>query len=322
MGALGAGRGRGRHASRRRRSTSSRSSRPRSSARVGECEVTLRAERVPPRDLGGDGRATRAAAARSRRRSQGRVQSSHLQHLLAEDWERAARPAAARRSGARARATRAARASTSRRSGSRSRTRSTSEPALLLRWRGCVAERGRRRRAGDPWVGGELPEPARGARVAGRRGAEAARPERDPASATRISPTCWSAPTRRSRRLKRERGRVVGRELAAGSPDRARSATSRARQAPARAARARSPRACSRAPRAAPRPLRAAARRARGSRLRERDAEQLERPRHVLAVAHRAARARCSRAAARRRRSARRSCSATAPSAASERAAP
>lgn len=127
-------------------------------ARVGECEVVLAAERVPRvtwiamlRYAQGMGPLEEAV--------KGRIQSTHLDHLLAEDWgERLIpRPGQIRRS------------CTCDPSGACEHVAATGlafanaidgNPLLFLRWRGCVDEETPQVVQGDPWVGGELPEPA------------------------------------------------------------------------------------------------------------------------------------------------------------------
>jgi uncharacterized Zn finger protein len=137
------------------------------SAQVGECTVTLGADPVPPRIWAA---MTRFARGRGplEEAVAGRIQSVHLEHLMAEDWGEPLIPRA------------------------RSITRACScdvetpcehiaavsfafadnvdsDPSLLLRWRGCfenapsveprssVAEVARR--SEDPWSAGSLPEP-------------------------------------------------------------------------------------------------------------------------------------------------------------------
>ena len=110
-------------------------------ARVGECEVMLAAERVPPRDLGGDGCATRAACGALEEAVQGPHRSRRTcEHLLAEDWGEPLDPA--RRGQIR-------RACTCDEGGACEHVAAVGlafadaiddEPALLLRWRGCVDE--------------------------------------------------------------------------------------------------------------------------------------------------------------------------------------
>jgi hypothetical protein len=122
---------------------------------VGACTVTLRTERVPPRIwaamvsyAGGRGALEEAV--------QGRSQSSHLQHLMAEDWEEPLVP----------RAGLIRRACTCDEGGSCGHVAALGvafadaideEPVLLLRWRGCILDEVVA--SGDPWAGGDLPEP-------------------------------------------------------------------------------------------------------------------------------------------------------------------
>jgi len=127
-------------------------------AQVGGCSVTLEAQPVSRaswtamvRYAQGMGPLEQAVA--------GRLQSTHLDHLLAEDWGEQLIP----------------------RPGQIRRTCSCHESAdcehvtavalafadaidedasLLLRWRGCVEGPLPSADRGDPWVGGALPEPA------------------------------------------------------------------------------------------------------------------------------------------------------------------
>jgi hypothetical protein len=137
------------------------------SAQVGECTVTLGADPVPPRIWAA---MTRFARGRGplEEAVAGRIQSVHLEHLMAEDWSEPLIPRA------------------------RSVTRGCScdeatacehivavsfafadevdgDPLRLLRWRGCfenapaVEPRSSvpevARRSEDPWSAGALPEP-------------------------------------------------------------------------------------------------------------------------------------------------------------------
>lgn len=127
-------------------------------ARVGECTVVLAAERVP--------RATWVAMLRYAQGMgpledavKGRIQSTHLDHLLAEDWGEALIP----------RAGLIRRTCTCDPSGACEHVAAVGQafanaidgdPKLLLRWRGCVDEPTPEVVQGDPWAGGELPEPA------------------------------------------------------------------------------------------------------------------------------------------------------------------
>ncbi len=135
-------------------------------AQVGDCMVTLGADPVPPRIWAA---MTRFARGRGplEEAVAGRIQSVHLEHLMAEDWGEPLVPRP------------------------RSITRACScdggdacehivavvfaftdevegDPAVLLRWRGCVedvpAVEARsavrsEQRAHDPWDGGALPGP-------------------------------------------------------------------------------------------------------------------------------------------------------------------
>jgi hypothetical protein len=122
---------------------------------IGGCTVTLRAERVPQRIWEAmvsyaRGRGALADAVT------GRAQSSHLQHLMAEDWEEPLVPRAAL----------IRRACTCDEGGACEHIAAVGvafadaideEPVLLLRWRGCILDEVAI--GGDPWAGGDLPEP-------------------------------------------------------------------------------------------------------------------------------------------------------------------
>jgi hypothetical protein len=127
------------------------------SARVGECTVALSAETVARaswtamvRYSHGMGPLEQAVA--------GRLQSTHLDHLLAEDWgeQLIPRPGQIRRecscdeSGACEHVAAA---------GVAFADAIDEDPSLLLRWRGCVEGPIPEVDRGDPWVGGPLPEP-------------------------------------------------------------------------------------------------------------------------------------------------------------------
>ena len=135
-------------------------------AQVGECTVSLTADPVPPRIWEA---MTRFARGRGPLEDAvaGRIQSVHLEQLMAEDWEEPLIPR------------------------SRAITRGCScdsadacdhivavtyaftdsiegDPAVLLRWRGCIDDAAAvearsvahdERPSADPWDGGELPEP-------------------------------------------------------------------------------------------------------------------------------------------------------------------
>lgn len=139
-------------------------------AAVGECTVTLTAERVPSRIwtamsrfAQGRGPLEEAVA--------GRAQAVHLEHLMAEDWGEPLIP----------RANSIARACTCDEAGACDHITALAyavadavdaDPSLLLRWRGCFANAPEEvagapmvaiqaAKAGvDPWRGGALPEPA------------------------------------------------------------------------------------------------------------------------------------------------------------------
>jgi uncharacterized Zn finger protein len=136
------------------------------SARVGACAVTIGADPVPPRIwaamtrfAGGRGPLEQAVA--------GRIQSVHLEHLMAEDWGEPLVP--------RARAL--ARACTCDGENVCEHVVATAftfadrlddDPQQLLRWRGCIddppavktqpAAPKEERRPEDPWHGGALPD--------------------------------------------------------------------------------------------------------------------------------------------------------------------
>jgi hypothetical protein len=123
--------------------------------RVEGCEVTLTVGRVPPRIW-----AAMVSYARGRGALEdaveGRMQSSHLEHLLEEDWGEPLVP--------RPRAI--GRTCTCDDDGECGHVAAVGlafadaidgDPGLLLRWRGCGVEA---LPSGDPWAGGELPEPA------------------------------------------------------------------------------------------------------------------------------------------------------------------
>lgn len=136
------------------------------SATVAGCEVTLRAERVPPRIWSA---MTRFAQNRGplEEAVAGRLQSVHLEQLLAEDWGEPLIP----------RASSIERHCSCDADGACEHVvavtfalaeRVDADPTVLLRWRGC-AEDGfglvaatpavEAARAADPWHGGPLPEP-------------------------------------------------------------------------------------------------------------------------------------------------------------------
>lgn len=127
-------------------------------ARVGECVVAVGAEPVSRsswtamvRYSKGMGPLQEAVA--------GRLQSTHLDHLLAEDWgeQLIPRPGQIRRectcdpSGGCEHVAAAALAFAD---------AIDEEPGLLLRWRGCVEGPLPEVERGDPWAGGPFPEPS------------------------------------------------------------------------------------------------------------------------------------------------------------------
>jgi hypothetical protein len=126
-------------------------------ARVQGCEVMLSAEPVA--------RASWAAMVRYARGMgpleqavAGRLQSTHLDHLLAEDWGEQLIPRRGQirrvcscdEGGACEHVAAAGRAFAD---------AIDEDPSLLLRWRGCVDEPPAEADRGDPWAGGALPEP-------------------------------------------------------------------------------------------------------------------------------------------------------------------
>ena len=136
------------------------------SAQVGECKVTLSAERVPPRIWSA---MVRFAQNRGplEEAVAGRTQSVHLEHLMAEDWGEPLIP----------RASAITRACTCDTGGVCEHTAALvfafadeidSDPSLLLRWRGCTENAPDAEVAPplaealpeviDPWQGGRLAE--------------------------------------------------------------------------------------------------------------------------------------------------------------------
>jgi hypothetical protein len=126
------------------------------SARVGECEVTLAAERIP--------RSTWVSMVRFARGMgpleeavNGRLQSPHLAVLLDEDWgeQLIPRPGQIRREctcdeGGRCEHVAAV--------GLAFADVIDYDPTLFLRWRGCVDEDEPESERPDPWQGGSLPD--------------------------------------------------------------------------------------------------------------------------------------------------------------------
>ena len=146
-------------------------------ARVGECDVSLSAEPVP--------RANWIAMVRycaghgpARAGGQGSLQSTHLDHLLAEDWgeQLIPRPGQIRRE---CTCDPSAACEHVAAVGLAFADAIDEDPSLLLRWRGCVDEPGPRSCHGDPWLGGAATRAGAATGVAGRSRAEAARSERD-----------------------------------------------------------------------------------------------------------------------------------------------
>jgi hypothetical protein len=125
-------------------------------ARVGECEVTLGAERIPRstwvsmvRFAHGMGPLEEAV--------KGRLQSPHLEVLLAEDWDEQLipRPGQIRRTCSCDESGRCEHVAAV---GLAFADAIDDDPRLLLRWRGCVDEDEEAEQA-DPWLGGALPVP-------------------------------------------------------------------------------------------------------------------------------------------------------------------
>jgi hypothetical protein len=135
-------------------------------AQVGKCTVTLSADPVPPRIWEA---MTRFARGRGplEEAVAGRIQSVHLEHLMAEDWEEPLIPRS--RSITRGCSCDAAEACEHIAALTYAfADRVEADPAVLLRWRGCVEGAsavqaqsvGREeQRSADPWEGGALPEP-------------------------------------------------------------------------------------------------------------------------------------------------------------------
>ena len=126
------------------------------SALVGECTVTLAAERVPrttwasmTRFARGMGPLEEAVA--------GRLQSPHLAVLLDEDWSEQLipRPGQIRRTCSCDLSGRCEHVTAV---GLAFADAIDENPGLLLRWRGCVDEDEPESELLDPWVGGALPE--------------------------------------------------------------------------------------------------------------------------------------------------------------------
>jgi hypothetical protein len=126
-------------------------------ARVGECAVTLAAERIP--------RSTWASMARFARGMgpleeavNGRLQSPHLGVLLDEDWgeQLIPRPGRIRRTCS---CDEDARCEHVAAVGLAFADAIDDDPRILLRWRGCVDEDEPESPQVDPWDGGALPVP-------------------------------------------------------------------------------------------------------------------------------------------------------------------
>jgi hypothetical protein len=126
-------------------------------ARVGECEVTLVAERIP--------RSTWVSMVRFARGMgpleeavKGRLQSPHLEVLLNEDWDEhlIPRPGQIRRTCSCDESGRCEHVAAV---GLAFADAIDDDPRLLLRWRGCVDEDEPETEQADQWLGGALPEP-------------------------------------------------------------------------------------------------------------------------------------------------------------------
>jgi hypothetical protein len=126
-------------------------------ARVDGCDVTLTAEPVARASWGAMVRYARGMGPLEQA-VEGRLQSTHLDHLLAEDWGEQLIP---RRGQIR-------RECTCDESGTCDHVAAVGvafadaideDPSLLLLWRGCVEEQLSEADRGDPWAGGPLPEP-------------------------------------------------------------------------------------------------------------------------------------------------------------------
>jgi uncharacterized Zn finger protein len=135
-------------------------------AQVGECTVTLTADPVPRRIWEAMVRFARGRGPLEEAVA-GRIQSVHLEHLMAEDWEEPLIPRS--RSITRGCSCDAADACDHIVAVTYALTdRVEGDPAVLLRWRGCIDDAaavvpqsaGREeQRPADPWSGGGLPEP-------------------------------------------------------------------------------------------------------------------------------------------------------------------
>jgi hypothetical protein len=126
------------------------------SAQVGGCDVTLSADPVARSSWAAMVRYARGMGPLEQAVA-GRLQSTHLDHLLAEDWgeQLIPRPGQIRRecscdgSGACEHVAAA---------GLAFADAIDEDAALLLRWRGCLEEPLPEADRGDPWAGGRLPE--------------------------------------------------------------------------------------------------------------------------------------------------------------------
>lgn len=127
-------------------------------ASVGGCTVTLGVAQVPPRIW-----AAMTSYARDRGALEdavaGRLQSSHLEQLMTEDWDEPLFPHPIRRTCSCDPVGRCEHVAAAVLALADEIDR---DPGALLRWRGCIAAP-ERVETGDPWEGGSLPElePAR-----------------------------------------------------------------------------------------------------------------------------------------------------------------
>jgi len=126
-------------------------------ARVGECEVTLGAERIPRSTWLSMVRFARGMGALEEAVN-GRLQSPHLEVLLNEDWDEQLipRPGQIRRACSCDESGRCEHVAAV---GVAFADAIDQDPSLLLRWRGCVDEDEPEAEQADQWLGGALPEP-------------------------------------------------------------------------------------------------------------------------------------------------------------------
>ena len=126
-------------------------------ARVGGCDVSLSAEPVARANWAAMVRYSRGMGPLEQAVT-GRLQSTHLDHLLAEDWgeQLIPRPGQIRRECS---CDPSAACEHVAAVGLAFADAIDEDPSLLLRWRGCVEGPRPEVDHGDPWVGGQLPEP-------------------------------------------------------------------------------------------------------------------------------------------------------------------